>query len=126
MELKLPLLVYDDQCSMCLRFKQGLERLDLNHEITYAPLSHVSLFTLFPQLNADDCQAKVHLVKADGSVVTGSDVITEVVRVIPGVGKLAWLLETEVGKSASAFFYEHVESIRKKLKDKDNDCGSCN
>ena len=126
MELKLPLLIYDDQCSMCLRFKQGLERLDLNHEINYVPLSNTHIFNLFPQVSLDACKAKVHLIKADGSVITGSEVVTEVIKVIPGVARLAWLLETEVGKSASAFFYEHVESIRKKLKDKDKDCGSCN
>ena len=125
MELKLPLLVYDDQCSMCLRFKQSLERLDLNHEITYVPLSETRVFELYPQLKAEDCRTKVHLLKKDGSIVTGGDVISEVVKVIPGVGKLAWLLDTDVGKSASTFFYEHVESIRKKLKSKDDDCGSC-
>ncbi len=126
MELKLPFLIYDDQCPLCLRFKQGLERMDLNHIITYVPLSSELVFSQYPQLNLEACRAKVHFLRADGTVVTGSEVVVEVIKIIPGVGKLAWLLETDVGKSASTFFFDHIESIRKKIQEKDKSCGTCN
>jgi predicted DCC family thiol-disulfide oxidoreductase YuxK len=126
MELKLPLLIYDDQCPLCVRFKQGLERLDLNHILTYVPLSSESVFKQFPQLDPEICRTKVHFLRTDGGVVTGQEVVVEVVKIIPGVGKLAWLLETDVGKSASSYFLDHVENLRKKLQEKDKSCGTCN
>ncbi len=126
MDYKLPLLIYDDQCPLCVRFKQGLERLDLNHIITYVPLSSESVFTQFSQLDPEACRTKVHFIRSDGGVVTGKDVVVEVIKIIPGVGKLAWLLETDVGKSASSYFFDHVESIRKKIQEKDKSCGTCN
>jgi predicted DCC family thiol-disulfide oxidoreductase YuxK len=125
MDYKLPLLIYDDQCPLCVRFKQGLERLDLNHIITYVPLSSESVFTQFTQLDPQACRTKVHFLRADGVVVTGQEVVVEVIKIIPGVGKLAWLLETEVGKSASSYFLDHVENLRKKLQEKDKNCGTC-
>jgi len=125
MDYKLPLLIYDDQCPLCLRFKQGLERFDLNRIITYVPLSSEDVFAHFPQLNREKCRTKVHYIREDGSVLMGNEVVSEVMKNIPAVGKLAWLLETDVGKSVSNYFFDHVEKIRKKIQEDSEDCGTC-
>ncbi len=125
MELKLPLLVYDAQCPLCVRFKQGLERLDVNQRVCYVALSESEVFARYPQLNAADCASQIHYVREDGAVLVGGEVITELLKHFPAVGKLAWLLETEVGKKAVNFFYQQVENLRQKIKADEESCPTC-
>jgi predicted DCC family thiol-disulfide oxidoreductase YuxK len=125
MEFKLPLLVYDDQCPMCVRFKQGLERWEALSHITYIPLSDSGVFEIYPQINQEECKAKVHYIKEDGSVVAGGEVITEIIKIYPAASKLSWLLDSEVGKATADFFYDHLDKVRQKLKELDTDCSDC-
>ncbi|MBY0518702.1 MAG: DUF393 domain-containing protein [Bacteriovoracaceae bacterium] len=125
MELKLPLLVYDAQCPLCVRFKQGLERWDTTNRICYVPLENPDVFIKYPQLSFEACREKVHYLKEDGEILIGADVVSELIRHYPGVGKLAWLLETDVGKKTVEFFYQKVESVRQKIKSDEEKCGTC-
>jgi len=125
MELKLPLLVYDADCPMCVRFKQGLERFDVNNRVSYVPLTDEEVFKLYPQLNRESCRAVVHYVREDGSVVVGGEVITEPLKHFPGAQKLAWLLESEMGRKTAEFFYQKVEAVRQKILSDEAACGTC-
>lgn len=125
MELKLPLLLYDAECPLCVRFKQGLERLDVGKRVTYHPLQDESVFTQFPQLDPAVCRTEVHYVREDGTVLKGGEVVTELLRHFPGVDKMAWLLDTDVGKKTAEFFYRTVEEARARLTKKDDDCDKC-
>jgi predicted DCC family thiol-disulfide oxidoreductase YuxK len=125
MELKLPLLIYDAQCPMCQRFKQGLERWDLSGRVCYVPLDHAEVFARYPQLDREACEARVHYLREDGVVLTGADVVTELVKHFPAVGKLAWLLETDMGKKTAEFFYKQIDSVRQKMKAEEESCGTC-
>lgn len=123
MELKPPLLLFDGDCPLCVRFKQGLERLDIEKRVTYHPIQDENVFTLFPQLDPEKCRLKVHYLREDGVVLTGSEVVTELLHHFPGVSKLGWLLDSDVGRKTVDFFYNQVELMRQRLKDKD--CVSC-
>jgi len=125
MEFKLPLILYDAQCPLCLRFKQALEHLDESKTISYVPIDTPEIYEKFPQLDRVACQQRVHLLRADGSVLSGGELIAEVVRTIPQVARLAWLLESEAGKKASEFFYRTVDTLRQRLKDADEGCDDC-
>jgi predicted DCC family thiol-disulfide oxidoreductase YuxK len=125
MELKLPLLIYDTQCPMCLRFKQGLERWDVEKRVCYVPLDNDELFTLYPQLNREACTAQVHYLREDGAILIGGEVVTELIKHFPGVGKLAWLLETDIGKKTADFFYKQIDTVRQKMKAEEESCGTC-
>lgn len=125
MDLKPPLLIYDADCPLCVRFKQSLERWDSEQRITYVSLSAENVFTQFPQLDPAACAARVHYLREDGAILTGGEVITELLKHYPGVSKIAWLLETDVGKKTVEFFYQQVEAARARLKAQDEDCGSC-
>ena len=125
MELKLPLLVYDAQCPLCVRFKQGLERLDVERRVLYVPLQDDEVFKRYSQLDPQACAAKIHYLREDGQVLVGGEVITELLKHFPAVGKLAWLLETEVGKKTVDFFYQQVENVRQKMKAESESCPTC-
>lgn len=125
MELKLPLLLYDAECPLCVRFKQGLERLDAHHRVQFVPLQEEQVFSRFPQLDREACRAKVHYLRENGDVLVGSEVVTELLKHYPGVEKLGWLLDSEVGRKTVDFFYQQVENFRQKaLADKES-CERC-
>jgi predicted DCC family thiol-disulfide oxidoreductase YuxK len=125
MELKLPLLVYDADCPLCVRFKQGLERWDVDKRVCYVPLTHVEVFVTYPQLDPEKCRAVVHYIREDGTVLVGGEVVTELLKHYPGVSKLAWLLDSEVGRKTADFFYQKVEAVRQKMISDEAACGTC-
>lgn len=99
--------------------------MDVDKRVSYVPVSDENVFRQFPQLDPVACATRVHYVREDGAVLTGGEVITELVAHMPGAGKLAWLLETEVGKKVADFFYRHVEEARQRLKEADEACDRC-
>lgn len=110
---------------MCVRFKQGLERWDVDKRVSYVPLDHDEVFERYPQLNRESCAAQVHYLREDGVILTGGEVITELIKHFPAIGKLAWLLETDIGKKTADFFYKQVDSVRQKMKAEEESCGTC-
>ncbi len=125
MELKLPLLIYDSECPLCVRFKQSLEKLDVNHRVQYVPLTHDEVFKTYQQLDPEKCRARVHYLTETGNVLTGGEVITELLKHFPGVGRMAWLLDSEAGKKTAEFFYQTVETLRQKAKADEESCKTC-
>lgn len=124
MELKLPILLYDGDCPLCVRFKQGLERLDVENRVTYWPIQNAEVFQRFSQLDRGACQQKVHYLREDGTVLSGGAVVTELLHHFPGISKLGWLLDSEIGRKTVDYFYDQVEQLRSRMKEKEN-CGTC-
>ena len=121
----LPLLIYDDLCPLCVRFKQGLERWDVQHTISYVPLQDEEVFKVFPQLDPLRCHEKIHYLCESGKILVGGEIIPELLRHYPGIEKMAWLLESEVARRSANFFYEKIEKIRLKIKNDEKQCNDC-
>lgn len=125
MKYELPFILFDPDCPLCLRFKQALEKIGPEKNIYFYSLKDTDVFSVFPELDAKLCQERIHLLTETHEILVGQEVITYLANSYPGVSKLAWLLETDVGKKALDFFYDKVEKIREELKKKDEDCGDC-
>lgn len=119
----LPLVLFDPECPLCLRFKQGLGFLDKN--LTFVSAREEDVYTSFPELNRQDCLETVHMITADRKILKGPEVVDHLVETLPGVSKLAWLLDNEQGKKVKNFFYEKVEELRELTNKKDSDCNQC-
>jgi predicted DCC family thiol-disulfide oxidoreductase YuxK len=117
-------LIFDSECPLCTRFKQGLELMDLPKKIRFIPLQDPKLFEEFPELNAEDCASQVHLITEERKILKGPEVVEYLLKTLPGVSKLSWLLDTESGKKATQLFYQKVEELRDILKEKE-DCNEC-
>ncbi len=119
-----PCLLYDPECPMCLRFKQAIERVPFDQEITYRPINDQDLVSDFPFLSKEDYHKEVHLVieKDPPKVLVGAEVIEYLAKHNPQVKKLAWLLDTKVGEKASEVFYQSLNKIRQSLQ---NHCPKC-
>lgn len=122
MNYQLPLVLFDPECPLCLRFKQGLEYLDKN--LTFVSAREDEVYAAFPELDRQACLEKVHLITADRTILKGPEVVDFLVQTLPGVSKFAWLLDNEQGKKVKEFFYQKVEELRE-ITLKKEECQEC-
>lgn len=117
-------IIFDSECPLCLRFKQGLEFMDSSKKLRFLSLQDSNVFDEFPDLNPESCQSQVHLITSDRKILKGPEVVEYLIKTLPAVSKLSWLLDSESGKKATQFFYQKVEELREILKEKE-DCNEC-
>lgn len=122
MKYQLPVILYDPECPLCLRFKQGLQFLDKN--LTFVSAREEEVYQAFPELNRQTCLEKVHMVTEKGEILSGPEVVDYLVKTLPGVSKLAWLLDNDQGQKVKDFFYQKVEELRE-LTTKKESCRQC-
>ena len=108
-------ILFDDECTMCLRFKQGLALIDRNDHINFLSLNDDESFKNFPFIKKSEAKDKVHLIRGE-EIYVGGEVISELVKLYPSVSKLAWLLDTQAGKKAMDLFYTKLEDLKKKCR----------
>lgn len=123
MKYQLPLILFDPECPLCLRFKQGLEYLDRN--LTFVSAREEEIYLLYPELNRQACLEKVHMLTTERKVMAGSEVVDELMHTLPGVKKFAWLLDNDQGKKVKEFFYQKVEELRELTAQKEAGCDEC-
>lgn len=123
MKYQLPLILYDPECPLCLRFKQGLHFLDKN--LNFVSAREAEVFDEFPQLSPQACLESVHMITSDLKILKGSEVVDHLLETLPGVSKLGWLLDNDQGKKVKDFFYNKVEELRALASKKDSECPQC-
>lgn len=121
--MKLPLLVFDSECPLCVRFTQALKLVDKDNDINYISLYEENLYEQFPFLNKDECEDVVHLILSNNEVLRGGEVVEYLIHKIPAVEKFAWLMNPESTKKAAEAFYKKVNDVRKFVKK--HGCKSC-
>ena len=65
------------------------------------------------------------MITIENQILVGPEVVDYLVSRIPGVSKLAWLLESDQGKKVKDYFYQKVEELRELSQKKDSDCNQC-
>ena len=123
MKYHLPHVLYDPECPLCLRFKQGLEFLD--KDLCFISARDEQVYQEFPELSRQACLEQVHLITSEKTIVIGSEVVDYLAKRLPGVSKLAWLLDTDKGKKVKDYFYQKVEELRELSQKQDSDCNQC-
>lgn len=121
-KFKTPLLIFDDKCHLCVRFKMSVERFIDSEKIYFAALSNPDLYQQFPILEKKECAKEVHLIIADNQILKGADVIQYLIIQFPFVKKFAWLLETQMGEKSLTSFYNICNKYRESLLNRCQDC----
>ncbi len=122
MEKKITLL-YDSECTLCVRFKKALEILDNQDRMHYRSIYETAVYFDFPELNQAECEEVVHLIDSEGKIYRGSEVIEFLIKQFPGVKKFSWLLESDSAKKAMDVFYDQINDMRIMKKRKCFRCG---
>ncbi len=123
MKYQLPLILFDPDCPLCTRFKQGLEYLDKSLHFESARSEEV--YAHFPELIRQNCLDKVHMITSDRRILCGQEVVDELLKTLPGVSKFSWLLDNDQGRKVKDFFYQKVEELREISRKKDEGCDQC-
>ncbi|EQC49567.1 PF04134 family protein [Bacteriovorax sp. BSW11_IV] len=111
-ENKTAYLFYDEECPLCLRFKQALERVPGTEHIKMVSI-HSEEMNTFYDLDKEDCHNVIHLINEKGEILKGPEVANYLAHQFPMVSKFSWLLDSEVGKKALNKMYEIANKYRK-------------
>jgi predicted DCC family thiol-disulfide oxidoreductase YuxK len=112
--LKKPILLYDQDCMICVRIKKGIEYFDQSNSVVFIPIQDQSVYDDFPILNRDECHETVHLITSEGQLVKGDQVIDELVKTIPQASKLYWLFENQTVQKLKKNFYDRLNMKKQK------------
>jgi predicted DCC family thiol-disulfide oxidoreductase YuxK len=92
-----PILLYNDECSVCRRIARWVERSGQGEEtgtlgVLERPIGDdpAELQSLSPGLNIWDAYATIHLLMPDGSMKVGGEAVAEVLRRLPTTRWFAW------------------------------------
>ena len=123
LKFKLPCLLYDESCPLCLRFKQSLQRTDLKNDLYYYPIQNKRLYSEFTFISEEEVYHEVHLILSSSEVLKGSDVITYLTTQNEAIKKFSWLIESKMGQKAIDIFYKTSNKYRETLRKR---CHKCN
>lgn len=123
MKYHLPLVLFDPECPLCLRFKQGLEYLDKN--LNFVSAREHEIYSQFPELSRQECLEKVHMITEENKILKGIEVVDYLAVKLPGISKFAWLLESDQGQKVKEYFYQKVEELREITRKSHEECDQC-
>lgn len=121
--IKLPVLLFDSECPLCVRFTQALRLVDKEEKICFVSIYDDDIYKMYPELNEKECEETIHFIKENKEIIKGSEVLEYLISEIPSVEKFAWLLESERSKQAVDAFYKKINEVRKIIKKKG--CTGC-
>ena len=121
--MKLPILLFDADCSFCVRFTQGIKLIDKEKIINLIPIQDEAIYNEFESLTFEDCSETIHLITAEKKILKGSEAIKELVSIIPTAAKFSWLIESNSAQKAVDAFYSKVNDIRKNKRE--SGCSGC-
>lgn len=117
------IILYDENCPLCKRFKEALERIPGTEAIQMISIYDENIFNSFPQLNKNECLKEIHFIDLDLNVFKGKDAVTQIIKRFPLAEKFSWLIESEMGQKAIQYFNDIAKSYREHLI---KDCKNCN
>jgi predicted DCC family thiol-disulfide oxidoreductase YuxK len=115
-------LFYDDQCTLCKRFKEALSRLPEQEVIVSHSIHDETIYTEFNQLTIEECHRQVHIIIDGGVVLKGPEAVSHLIKLHPAIAKIAWLIDSDMGQKSMTFFYDMAEKYRRSLL---NNCKTC-
>jgi predicted DCC family thiol-disulfide oxidoreductase YuxK len=117
-----PLIIFDQECPLCVRFKQSLLFLDRGNKFDFAPLQDETIYIKYPILSREECEKDIHILIDKNEVVKGTEALEFLIKNYPKVKSFAWLLESDSGKKAVNLFHDKVSELRQAYK---KNCPGC-
>jgi predicted DCC family thiol-disulfide oxidoreductase YuxK len=111
-----PVIIFDQECPLCVRFKQSLLFLDRGNKFDFVPLQDETIYIKYPILNREECEKDIHILVNEDKFYKGKEALEYLIENYPKVKSFSWLIESESGQKALNFFHDKVSDLRKHLK----------
>ena len=95
MELRQPLhyLLYDQDCSLCVGFKEAVLRQDQLNQIEAVGFNDSRIPSIVPGMPEEQLKRSFHLVAPDGSVESAHQAMPKLLSLLPAWAWLGWGLK---------------------------------
>ena len=118
-------IVYDGECSFCLRQVERMRRRDVDGLFEMIPRQEPGLTERFSQLLEGDFNRGMRLIRPDGRVLVGADAIYGIARRLRRWRWFAWLYRVPLLHGLCKWGYGWIAANRNKLGRKcDAECGT--
>jgi predicted DCC family thiol-disulfide oxidoreductase YuxK len=81
-------LLYDEQCSLCQRFRDWVVRQDRDKRIEPVGFQDPRVSQIAPGLVGEKLFGSMHLIGPNGQIVSGHRAVPQILKLLP---KLGWL-----------------------------------
>lgn len=109
-------VIYDGNCSVCLRFVARLERWDARHILEMVPSQRADVAERFPWITRHDLDQSVQVVRlADSKTWEGASAIEELLNVLPRGQLLGWLFRLPFARRLAERSYRAFAARRYRL-----------
>ena len=120
--IEFPVLLFDHECPLCVRFKQSLERISGHEGIQKISLHEEWIYEELPFLSKEQCEEALHLIVSPEQILIGPKAIEYLIKEFPQVKKFSWLVESATGQKAMEYFYRAANSYRDSLRKRCHKC----
>lgn len=121
--LKFPVVLFDSKCPMCIRFAQGISKLDPESEkINVTDLHQQWIYETHEFLDYEKVQDDIHFINEKHEIFIGKEAISQMAMLIPQVKKFSWLIESESGQKALEYFHNATSRLKTSLR---KSCPEC-
>ncbi len=110
-----PVVVYDGECSFCLRQIERIKRRDRCALFEYVPRQSPGLDERFPRLADDDFNSGMRVITPCGDILVGADALYHIVRRLPIWGTIAWIYRLPGLNTLARLAYRWIAANRYRL-----------
>ena len=110
-----PVVIYDGECSFCLRQIERIKRHDRRSRFEYVPRQSPGLDERFPRLADDDFNSGMRLITPRGEILVGADALYHIVRRLPIWGNIAWIYRLPGLNRLARLAYRWIAANRHRL-----------
>lgn len=111
-----PVLLFDPNCPLCLRFQQALSRIQIENGIDFVAIDDSDFFRKHPYLDHNECKKTLHLLIHRERILKGPEVLDYLSRHIPVCRPFLWLIDSQKGQEALKYFYDKTNELRNKVR----------
>ena len=110
-----PVVIYDGECSFCLRQIERIKRRDRRSRFEYVPRQSPGLDERFPRLADDDFNSGMRLITPRGEILVGADALYHIVRRLPIWENIAWIYRLPGLNTLARLAYRCIAANRRRL-----------
>lgn len=105
-------VIFDDNCPICIKGVELLDRLDKMGLVELVPLSQATLPDGRPLPSKKALAEQMHVISSDGQVWRGAEAVTKLTSLFPQSQFVATFLRLPLIRSAAKFVYARVAANR--------------